>query len=157
MNILYVCENNVIRSVVAEILTREKTADLSDLHVHVDSAGLKPYNLQLKPSSYFFTALRRAGYKTRRHVPKDVTVSLMTKQDVIIAINRQVKEALLSMAPEMKPRIHSLAEFSNQDVPEFSESLAAVAYTSRETAIEFWTDYIKKLEKCVQAVISRIS
>ena len=167
MKLLYICEANLFRSPIAVILTRKKT---KGTNLRVDSAGLC-IDDSLEPTSFLFTALRRLGYSGHRSIPKEISVDLLKKQDLILCMERSQVNEVINLAPEIKNKVYTLPEyagFPNEEVVDPAELV--YEYDPREAApdfcistreeekkaIEFWITIIKGIEKYVDLAIQRM-
>ena len=110
INLLYVCAYNTDRSPVAEQITQWK---IGAINLSVSSAGLKtakPHYFGL--SEEMHEALRRLGYTAGKHVPKLVTSSMLSSQDLILCMRNSHVEEVLRQAPGLEDKVYTLSEYA---------------------------------------------
>src|SRR5581483_9949316 len=119
--VLFVCLGNICRSPAAEAIFFDMALQ-KGLEVEVDSCAVGTWNLGHPPHPMIVNACEKRGHsinnqrKARLILPID-----FEKYDLILAVERSVKEELLSMAPNSsKHKIELLTAFSkrfhNQDI-----------------------------------------
>ena len=113
-SILFVCLGNICRSPIAEGMFRHAAMqrNLLDLFT-IDSAGLGSWHIGHPPDERAQAAMRLrgidiSGLRGRRISPAD-----FEKFDLILAMDRANRDALLKQAPkERRDRIHLLMDYS---------------------------------------------
>jgi protein-tyrosine-phosphatase len=98
MKVLFVCSGNAHRSPLAEALLRKMRPDWS-----VDSAGL---HVVIPVADEVKAFLRREGAeKLLKSKPESLSGKRLGDYDVIVAMERLHRDAVLSMCPECKDKI----------------------------------------------------
>ncbi|HWC12392.1 MAG TPA: hypothetical protein VG455_14365, partial [Acidimicrobiales bacterium] len=107
MNILFLCTGNICRSPVAEVLLRQRLADLG-VPARVRSAGLLRAG---QPASEIGQDLLRGrGFDLSNHRSRTVTREILLGADLVLAMAREhVREAVVA-APEAWPHTFTLKE-----------------------------------------------
>lgn len=171
--LLYVCRANLFRSYAAEILTREKTRGAG---IYVDSAGLEP--LSMRPSSFFYTALKNLGHSPERHAPKQVNAELLTKQDIILCMTRRQVSEVLDIATEMEHKVLTLPEFAGfpgQEILDPADYFLDRGFDpfgksgyivnkqglvlpepSNQQTVEVYEAFVRDIERCTDLAVQRI-
>jgi len=136
--ILVVCIGNICRSPTAENLLR-KALEPSD--IVVSSAGLQA----LKNSPIEATALRvleEHGHVTKAHKATQLTSASINESDLILVMEHQHINAILSMAPAARGKIFLLGKWQDdreiKDPYRQGKPAFLHAYALIETAVHAW-------------------
>ncbi|HEX8771096.1 MAG TPA: ribose 5-phosphate isomerase B [Acidimicrobiales bacterium] len=107
INFLILCTGNICRSPVAEVLLRERLADLG-ADVHVASAGLLRGG---QPASeHGVVLLAERGFDLAQHRSQPLTPALLEDADLVLGMAREhVREAVVRV-PTVFPRTFTLKE-----------------------------------------------
>ena len=125
MKILFVCMGNICRSPTAQgVFMRVLRERAPDLPVEVDSAGTHGYHVGEPPDRRAIAAAARRGIDISSLRARRVARSDFERFDMILAMDRENREALLQASPgEFRARVRLLLEFADvteemQDVPD---------------------------------------
>jgi protein-tyrosine phosphatase len=124
MRILFVCMGNICRSPTAEGVFRRLAAERAPgMEIEVDSAGTHDYHVGDPPDPRSIAAAARRGVDLRRLRARAVCDEDFERFDLIIAMDRQNREALLDRSPDpFRERIRLFMEFAGDpeiaDVPD---------------------------------------
>lgn len=125
MKILFVCMGNICRSPTAQgVFMRVLRERAPDLPVEVDSAGTHGYHVGEPPDRRAIAAAARRGIDISSLRARRVARSDFERFDMILAMDRENREALLQDSPgEYRSRVRLLLEFADvteemQDVPD---------------------------------------
>jgi len=118
MRVLFVCTGNTCRSPMAELYlsARLKAAGRSD--IAAASAGIaafagEPMSLSAQ------TVMARCGLDGSSFRSSRCTAEMVKESDLVIAMSRHHREALVRMMPEAEDKIKQLADYGNgKDVPD---------------------------------------
>lgn len=119
--ILFVCMGNICRSPTAEGVFRKLAeGQLPHLNLFIDSAGTTGYHAGEHADSRAINAARRRGYDLSRILSRQVRADDFKEFDLIVAMDKDNHENLLSYARNTNndEHIHKLRlflEFSQQD------------------------------------------
>jgi tRNA threonylcarbamoyl adenosine modification protein (Sua5/YciO/YrdC/YwlC family) len=114
--IVFVCTGNTCRSPMAEVMFRRLLADrlrvdaarLEDRGVLVMSAGIAAM-MGGRPTEEAVSVMREAGLDLARHESQPLTPQLVRHADLLIAMTRSHRQAILAEWPEAAERIHLLS------------------------------------------------
>jgi protein-tyrosine phosphatase len=97
--VCFVCSGNICRSPTAEVVLRDRlaSAGLAD-SVLVDSAGIGDWHVGGDADDRAVAALRRRGYRVRRHRARQVRPADLAECDLLIALDRAHARALHQIA-----------------------------------------------------------
>jgi len=119
-NILFICSGNVCRSVMAEVLLKDK---ITDHNIHIQSAGISAYSgVSILPLAD--TVLKEKGIEYSDHKSQPITGELILWADLILTMTRSQKLILLAQLPAIVDRLFTLKEYvgltecPNIDVPQ---------------------------------------
>lgn len=141
-SVLVVCEANICRSPMAEALL---AAGLPGIRVR--SAGLNA--LVGNPADEMAVALMcERGIDISRHRATQISRALCVESDVILIMEREQRQRLQQLYPEICGRVYRLAEDADRDVPDpyrkpreaFRASLSLI-----EESTEHWLRRIRRL------------
>jgi protein-tyrosine phosphatase len=124
MRILFVCMGNICRSPTAEgVLRRLIQERAPHLGLEIDSAGTHDYHVGEPPDARAIAAAARRGIDLRSLRARQVSEEDFERFDLIVAMDRANREALLSRSPaEFHGRIRLFMEFADdsnvEDVPD---------------------------------------
>lgn len=122
--ILLVCTGNTCRSPMAEALTRKLLAErlkctvdqVEDNGVAVLSAGLSAmFGGRAAPEAV--ATMAREGLDLASHVSQPLTEQLVKNADLVLAMTRSHRDAIVNQWPEASGRVHLLMK-SGADVPD---------------------------------------
>ena len=113
--VLMVCTGNTCRSPMAEVLLRKHLADhlgcdlnvLEDQGVEVMSAGIAAMSGRL-PSAEAVDVMREQGLDISSHVSQPVSERLVRYADIIFAMTRSHRDAVVAQWPHTVARTHLL-------------------------------------------------
>lgn len=107
IKILMVCLGNICRSPTAEIVFREKAAELGLAnHFEVDSAGTGSWHVGHPPDSRAMRAALKRNYDMSALRARQVTPADMTEFDYVFAMDRQNLHDLQTMSdPDHRDKI----------------------------------------------------
>lgn len=108
--LLTVCTGNICRSPLAQLVLSSGLADLPGVRVH--SAGIAALEGVGMPEP----ALRLAethGFDGRAHRGQQVTASLLGDADLILAMSREHRRAIVTLAPASVRRTFTIRELAN--------------------------------------------
>lgn len=115
-NLLFVCTANICRSPMAEKLfgkvLSEKDMPVSDWHI--SSAGTWTTNGQFA-DKHAIRTMREMGLDLFQHKTRIITRQILTKQNLILVMENQHKEALQYEFPDMSDRIFLLSQMVNEE------------------------------------------
>jgi protein-tyrosine phosphatase len=122
MRILFVCLGNICRSPTAEAVMRGLVAEAGlDGEVEVQSAGTGSWHLGDPPDPRAVAAAGQRGVKLAG-AARQVDDADFTRFDLLIAMDRSNRDALLRLAPdgEARDRVRLLRDFGDGagDVPD---------------------------------------
>lgn len=124
MRILFVCMGNICRSPTAEGVFRRLVAERAPSEeIEVDSAGTHDYHVGDPPDPRAIAAAARRGVDLRQLRARSVRDEDFERFDLIIAMDRLNREALLDRSPApFRERIRLFMEFAGgreiEDVPD---------------------------------------
>jgi protein-tyrosine phosphatase len=124
MRILFVCMGNICRSPTAEGVFRRLVAERApDVEIEVDSAGTHDYHVGDPPDPRSIAAAARRGVDLRQLRARLIRDDDFERFDLIIAMDRLNREALLDRSPApFRERIRLFMEFAGdrevEDVPD---------------------------------------
>jgi len=124
MRILFVCMGNICRSPTAEGVFRRLVAErVPGVEIEVDSAGTHDYHVGDPPDPRSIAAAARRGVDLRQLRARLIRDDDFERFDLIIAMDRLNREALLDRSPApFRERIRLFMEFAGgrevEDVPD---------------------------------------
>lgn len=108
--ILTVCTGNICRSPLAEQLLR---ARLASLDVKLKSAGVSALVGLGMPEPALALATRLGVTDAATHVAQQVTVDLVRGADLVLAMSREHRRALVELTPAATRKTFTLRELAN--------------------------------------------
>ena len=124
MRILFVCMGNICRSPTAEGVFRRLVAErVPGVEIEIDSAGTHDYHVGDPPDPRSIAAAARRGVDLRQLRARLIRDDDFERFDLIIAMDRLNREALLDRSPApFRERIRLFMEFAGdrevEDVPD---------------------------------------
>jgi len=124
MRILFVCMGNICRSPTAEGVFRRLAAErVPGVEIEVDSAGTHDYHVGDPPDPRSIAAAARRGVDLRQLRARLIRDDDFERFDLIIAMDRLNREALLNRSPApFRERIRLFMDFAGDrevvDVPD---------------------------------------
>lgn len=108
--ILTVCTGNICRSPLAEQLLAVGLGDVPDVQVH--SAGTRALAGHSMDAGSKQMAVELGINDTDRHVARQVTAEMLTGTDLILALAREHRRAIVELSPRVSRRVFTLREFA---------------------------------------------
>lgn len=124
ISVLFVCMGNICRSPTAEGVFRRLVDERAPgLDLEIDSAGTHDYHVGEPPDERAVAAAARRGIDLGRLRARQVADADFERFDLIVAMDRLNREALLARSPEScRERIRLFMEFAGSseldDVPD---------------------------------------
>jgi protein-tyrosine phosphatase len=124
ISVLFVCMGNICRSPTAEGVFRRLVDERAPgLDLEIDSAGTHDYHVGEPPDERAVAAAARRGIDLGRLRARQVADADFERFDLIVAMDRLNREALLARSPEScRGRIRLFMEFAGSseldDVPD---------------------------------------
>lgn len=147
-SILVVCLGNMCRSPMAEGLLRRA---LPGCEVH--SAGLAPpVGAAADPRAV--RLLAREGLDLRRHRARAVNDAMLSRADLVLVMDEELREELVALFPHAAHKTHRLCEFIPADVPDpytGSQQMFALVLELIRQGITAWS---ARLQADVPAVLA---
>lgn len=112
-NILFVCTGNTCRSSMAEALFRH-IAEESGMAINAASGGTAVFESQ-GASKNAILAMQELGIDLNAHRSKKVTVQMLEAADLILTMTKGHKIHLLTVKPDAKHKIFTMAEYCTDD------------------------------------------
>jgi len=124
LSIVFVCTGNTCRSPMAEAMCRSMLAarlkcspnDLEDRGVVVSSAGISA-SMGGRAAPEAVAVLSELGIDLSHHASQQLNEQLIRHADVIWAMTRSHRQAILNLWPDASGRVHLLSA-DGQDVPD---------------------------------------
>jgi protein-tyrosine phosphatase len=113
-SILFVCLGNICRSPIAEGMFRHIASQRNLLaHFTIDSAGLGSWHIGHPPDERAQTAMRQRGIDIGDLRGRRITPTDFEKFDLILAMDRANRDALLKFAPkEGRDKVRLLMDYA---------------------------------------------
>lgn len=109
-SILTVCTGNICRSPLGEQLLAQQLADLVD--VRVASAGTGALVGHGMPDQSLVIARSLGVVDPESHVSRQLTPELLDESDVVFAMAREHRRAIVELNPRVSKRVFTLREFA---------------------------------------------
>lgn len=113
MKVLFVCTGNTCRSVIAERLLRKMASDKGLQGWEARSAGVAAERYFPMPEGVK-KALAERGTSPEGHIPQLVGRELMGWADLVVAMTRGHREALLDQYPEFTSKTKLFSEIAGR-------------------------------------------
>ncbi len=111
MNILFVCNGNVSRSYLAEMLLRHEVQMAALSNISVSSAGLFAYPGN-RPDSHMVEYLQKRGIDPGDHEARQMSKEDIDWADLILVMDKEQKKILEDRWPEAEGKVDLLGRFS---------------------------------------------
>lgn len=112
--ILFVCENNMVRSPISELLARKiiKKKKL-DKKIKVTSAGTSKKFIGIHQEEKIIATkvAKKFGIDLTKHRGKFITKCLIKSSDLILVFERNHKNKIIQISPESENKIFLIKEF----------------------------------------------
>ncbi|MFC6354656.1 arsenate reductase/protein-tyrosine-phosphatase family protein [Luethyella okanaganae] len=122
-SILTVCSGNICRSPLAEQLLRTGLSTFAG--VEVTSAGTMALVGQGMTQQAQALSLRFGGVEPQRHAARELTIALIRDADLVFAMSREHRRAVVELLPRASRTTFMIREFArlvvNVPEPEFAE------------------------------------
>jgi len=112
--ILFVCTGNICRSPMAEALFNARARRMNEETLFfAESAGT--WSLENNPASgNAVIAMAQRGIDLSKHRGRTITRQMVESADVIIAMTRDHRDAMLSEFPDQRAKIHLMSELKDR-------------------------------------------
>jgi protein-tyrosine-phosphatase len=112
--ILFVCTGNICRSPMAEALFNARARRMGEeTLLFAESAGT--WSLENNPASgNAVIAMAQRGIDLSKHRGRTITRQMVESADVIIAMTRDHRDAMLSEFPDQRAKIHLMGELKDR-------------------------------------------
>jgi protein-tyrosine-phosphatase len=137
---------------MAEALLRHIAVENPRLALRVKSAGTAAFGSQ-SASRNAILALQELGIDLNSHRSQAVTIDLIDKADLVLAMTNTHKQQLLTLRPEAAHKVFTLAEFTSGDS---SENIADPFGGNLEKYIECRNDIFFHVRKLLNIIDSQI-
>jgi protein-tyrosine-phosphatase len=178
---LFVCCGNRERSVIAERLLQQKLVDdfpTLTKKVKIGSAGIvpkeylrhaeangiifQPPHFGKNPNVYALQYLTKKGIDISSYRSRELTENMVMEADLILAIDRLIKEEVLYVYPEASGKVFTFKEFvwgTNCQNPDIGDPMK-LPEIDEATGIWIWPEgypdhYIAEIEQCLSYGIDK--
>ena len=143
-HILVVCVGNICRSPVGEYLLRHKLGQRAELTV--ESAGISA--LVGRPAdATALELLQEQGIDASAHRARQVTEEMLSRADLILAMEEKHLKHLASMAPQIRGKAFLVGKWlDNQPVPDpYRQQRPAFEHAFKliDQATDAWVKFLK--------------
>ena len=111
-SVLFVCTGNSCRSIMAEGLLKKYLKELGKDHIEVHSAGIMPMGGS-PPTHETVEVMNEEGVDVSGFRSKYLTIEMIRKADLILAMETFHKNEVLNRVPEAIHKTFLLKEFEN--------------------------------------------
>ncbi|MDP3804628.1 MAG: low molecular weight protein arginine phosphatase [Candidatus Omnitrophota bacterium] len=148
-SVLFVCTGNSCRSVMAEGLLKKRLLELGKDDVKVSSAGTIGLD-GLPPMEETIDTLKAQGIAMDDFRSRSVTVEMIKRSDLILAMEDLHKDEILRMAPEAAGKTFLLKEFGQPGAGNDREGSGVPDPIGRQ--IEFYKHVLNMIKKEVRRI-----
>jgi len=131
-NVLFVCVGNLCRSPIAEALLRRALPTL-----RVASAGTRAQP-GMPADPHAVAVMQSHDMDISKHRAQRLNPSLCAAHDVVLVMDKVLKQYVLSCYPQLRGRVHTLAEESIDDPYQQSYDAFAECYACIAEAVGAW-------------------
>ncbi len=110
MNILFVCDGNVSRSFLAEMLLKRELGDFNKDRFSISSAGLSAFPGS-PPDDQMVSYLRKMGIFPETHRSRRITKEDVDWADLIMVMERYHVTRVQNLWPEVKGKVELLGRY----------------------------------------------
>jgi protein arginine phosphatase len=112
--VLFVCTGNICRSPMAEALFNARARRLGEETLFF-AASAGTWGLENNPASgNAVIAMAQRGIDLSKHRGRTITRQMVESADVIMAMTRDHREAMLSEFPDQRAKIHLMSELKDR-------------------------------------------